>query len=171
MSQKNLAYFERVGYDLNKSFVTNLEERLELENPVHLTGRAAAQLWLLDHRDCAVFMAKDLETYERIAESLELEETWNARAGRHLTMYIMDRFRTYTTYRIYRPNSTVGVHPIVHELRGKPLKIPLSSVEEVLAYFKVSGGLGGEWLEDLKYYQSTGRIAPRRQRQRGRYTL
>lgn len=164
MKNPNKTYYESIGYDTDKSFVENLRKVTGVEYPCYITGRAAAQIWLRQKVTCMVVMAVTPGIYETLRTKMDLEEVVSERDGTYLPFTIPTRCWGSKIVRIYKPNDVTGLLPPKAEVFGVTHYLPVSDTAELISYFEFKGGLGKAWTDDLRYFNETGRLAPRRRR-------
>lgn len=164
MKNINKSYYAAIGYDAEKTFAQNLSKIMGVEYPCYITGRAAAQIWLRQKVNCMMVMAATPALYEAMREKLQLEEVSSERVGTYLPFTVPGRIWGSQVVRIYKPNENTGLLPPKLLVFGEAHSMPVSDVAELISYFEFKGGLGKAWTDDLRYFNETGRLAPRRRR-------
>ena len=158
------AFYREIGYRQDRTFFENACRITGHQAPFYSTGRTAAQIWLQQKVNCVMVMATNLFIYELLKEKLVCEEKSSDRFGTYLAFDIPGKIWASQCVRIYKPDIRTGIKPPTHTVHGTTYECPVSSVEEVVAYFQHNGGLGSGWIEDLRYYIKTGLLAPRRRK-------
>lgn len=164
MKNINKSYYKSIGYDMEKTFVENVRKITGAECPCYITGRAAAQIWLRQKVNCMMVMAATPELYETMRVKMQLEEASSERFGTYLPFTIPGPIWGSQIVRIYKPNENTGILPPKASVFDKTYSMPVSDLAELITYFEFKGGLGKAWTDDLRYYNETGRLAPRRRR-------
>lgn len=149
MKTTTYEYYDRIGFDLSKTFWENVLKLTGDKEAVRISGRQAAQIHLKERRSCRQYMAATDVVYELLKTKWELEENEDPDGSVYLRFYRKNRISGVTTIRIFKPNANSALYPPVWHPDWSYDSGPLSSVDELIAYFQ-SGGMGAKWILRLR---------------------
>lgn len=149
MKTTTYEYYDRIGFDLEKTFWENVRKLTGDKEAVRISERLAAQIHLGERRSCLHYMAATPIVYELLKTKWELEENEDLDGSVYLRFFRKSRFSGVVTIRIFKPNANSQLYPSVWHPTWSYESGPLSSVDELIAYFQ-EGGMGAKWILRLR---------------------